>query len=210
MYRYFKNNKLLFIATILFNVVSSIAYVLIALIIQQILDIAILGEANQYNRILVFSLGYFVVLGMSMYIYSLTGKKLMRNILKVMRKNVFNGIMNQNMEDFSSVNSADYLSILNNDIKLIEDNYIQPFLSIIQNMVLFVASLILMIYFDPLITLSAILASVLMLVVPGLFGKALQNRQNNFSKKMADSLIQVKDFLSGFEVIKTYRIDIVK
>lgn len=207
MYRYFKSSKLLFIATIFLCVVSSITSVLIALLLQQVLDIAIEGNTNQFIRTLVFSLVYFIALGIIMYIYSLFSKKLTCSILKIMRCSVFTGIIKQNMENFSSVNTADYLSVLNNDIKLIEENYINPLLGIIQNIVLFISSLILMLYFDPIVTLCVILSSMLMLIVPGLFGKAMQNRQDIYSKKMSEFLKQLKDFLSGFEIIKTYRMD---
>ena len=193
--------------TIVFNVISSVTYVLLALLLQQVLDIALEGETNRFIRILVFSLVYFIVLGITMFIYSLSGKKLTCNVLKIMRRSVYTGIMKHSIEDFGTVNTADYLSALNNDIKLIEENYIKPLLDTIQNVVLFVASLVLMLYFDPIVSLCVILASLLMLIIPSLFGKAMQDRQDVFSKKMSKFLIQLKDFLSGFEIIKTYRMD---
>ncbi len=207
MYRYFKGNKLLIVAAIFFNVVSSVAFTLIALLLQQVLDTALEGEASKFIKILFFSIIYFIFLGIIIYVYSLIEKKLTCNILKMMRRTVFTGIIKQNLEDFSSVNTADYLSALNNDIKLIEENYIKPLLDTIQSLVLFAASLILMLNFDPIVTLSVILSSLLMLIVPGLFGKAMQNRQDIYSKKMSEFITQLKDFFSGFEIIKTYRMD---
>lgn len=207
MYFYFKNNKLLFLLTLFFSVVSAVASVLIALLLQKVLDIALEGETNKFIKTLIFSLAYFIVLGITIYVYSLFEKKLTCNILKIMRRTIFTGIIKQNIEDFNSVNTADYLSALNNDIKMIEENYIKPFLDTIQNIVSFVASLMLMLYFDPLVTLCVILSSILMLIIPSIFGKALQNRQEVFSKEMSEFVSKVKDFLSGFEIIKTYRMD---
>lgn len=205
MYRYFKSNKLLFITTIFLCMVSSVVFTMIALLLQQVLDIALEGNTKKFIQTLVFAFAYFIVLGVIMYIYSLCSKKLTCNILKIVRHTVFKGIIKQNMEDFGSVNTADYLSVLNNDIKLIEENYITPFLDSIQNIVLFAASLLLMLYFDPIVTLAVILSSMLMLIIPSLFGKAMQKRQDLYSKKMSVFMMQLKDFLSGFEIIKTYR-----
>ncbi len=207
MYRYFKSSKLLFIITIFFSVISSVASVSIALLLQQVLDIALEGSTSQFIRTLVLSLFYLVALGLVIYIYSLCSKRLNCNILKRMRHSVFDGLMKQNMEDFNSVNTADYLSVLNNDIKLIEENYLVPLLGTIQNIVLFVASIILMLYFDPIVTLCVIVTSLFMLIIPGLFGKSMQNRQDILSKKMSEFMKQLKDFLSGFEIIKTYRME---
>ncbi|MDD3340544.1 MAG: ABC transporter ATP-binding protein, partial [Lachnospiraceae bacterium] len=50
-------------------------------------------------------------------------------------------------------------------------------------------------------------AMLLLIVVPSLFQNAIQKRQDNFSKKQSGLTVAIKDFLSGFEVIRSYRMN---
>ena len=125
--------------------------------------------------------------------------------LKAMRRAVFTGIIKRNMEVFHTVNTADYLSALNNDIKLLETNYLDPVLEVVMHVVRFVTALVIMFYFDAIVSLVVIGTSMLMFLVPGLFGAAMQKRQEEYSQKMSNFMLRLKDFMSGFEVIKTYR-----
>lgn len=67
--------------------------------------------------------------------YAICSKALIRNLTLSLRERVFRGVFRRNAEEFTSSNTADYLSALTNDIKLLEDNYIQPLLLTLQNVV---------------------------------------------------------------------------
>ena len=71
-----------------------------------------------------------------------------------MSENVFGGIIRHNIPDFHKVNTADYLSALTNDVKMVEDNYLLPLLEIIQNGIIFVGSLVVMFYLDVIVRLD--------------------------------------------------------
>lgn len=72
---YIKKNKFLFILTILTSVISSLGYVFMAVLLQQLLDIAIDKNIHQFIGMVIFSIIYFVVLGFSLYLQSLLSKK---------------------------------------------------------------------------------------------------------------------------------------
>lgn len=204
MLRYIKKCKVLMILTIIFSTISSMAYVFIALLLQNILDIATSGNLEKFYKILLFSLFYFVFLGMFMFLYSLFSKKLICKIINSIRNKAFSGIINHNMADFNSANTADYLSALTNDVKIIEDNCFLPLLEIIQNVIVFIVSLIVMFYFDVIVTISVLAAILIMLIVPSLFGIVMQKKQTQYSKKLSEFTIHLKDMLSGFEIISSY------
>ncbi|MCL2367953.1 MAG: ABC transporter ATP-binding protein/permease [Oscillospiraceae bacterium] len=205
MYRYLRQNKGLLILCIILCVLAAGASASVALILQLVLDIAISGEMGQFTQALIFSVIYFILIGLLSYFTEVSCLRLTVRTLRVIRDKVFAGIMRQNMEQFHKVNSADYLSALNNDIKLIEDNYLTPLFVVIFVIPLFLSSVAVMLYFDFIVTIVVFFSSFLMLLVPGLLGKALQKRQDQFSQKMSGFMIRLKDFLSGFEVVKTYR-----
>lgn len=79
-----------------------------------------------------------------------------------------------------------------------------PLFEVIQYSVIFISSLAVMIYFDAIVTVCVIVAIGLMFVVPSLIGGVLEKQQNQFSEKLSDFTVSLKDILSGFEIIKSY------
>ena len=148
MIRYLKQYKLLLFLTVLFTAISSLSYVFIAILLQQVMDIVDIGDMDGFIRIMLFSLAYFALMGVFMYLQSLFSKKFVCKIMKAVRSKTFIGIERHTIEDYSKNHTADYLSAITNDVKMIEDNYLLPLLQVIQYTIIFIASLAVMIYFD--------------------------------------------------------------
>jgi ABC-type multidrug transport system fused ATPase/permease subunit len=127
-------------------------------------------------------------------------------ITNAIREKAFSGIIKRSYTDFYKINTADYLSALINDVKIIEDNYLLPLLETIRYSVIFLASVAVMFYFNITIALCVLGAILLMFIVPGLFGSVIQKKQERYSGKLSDFTSQIKDIFSGFEVIKSYGI----
>ena len=204
MKSYIKQNKILFITTILVSVISSLGYVFMAILLQQLLDIAVGKDIQQFIRTVLFSIFYFAVLGIFLYLQSLLSKKVICKIMCQIRSDVFQGTVHHSIEDFNKKNTADYISIITNDVKMIEDNFLLPLFEVVQYTVIFTASFLLMIYFDIIVTVCVIVAIAIMFLIPSFLGKSLEKRQKKYSSKLADFTVGLKDILSGFEIIKSY------
>jgi ABC-type multidrug transport system fused ATPase/permease subunit len=207
MIKLIKENKFLFTITILSSAAVSAAYVFIAMILQTVTDTAVSGDMEGFRRIVVISVVYLLGMGVVSFISSILSKLLICRIVRQLRSHVFSGILRRNMQDFSSVDTADYLSAVTNDIKLVEDNGIQPLLVIVQNAVMFTTAVIILFSINVVIGLCLIGCLILMFAIPMLFGKALSRRQDAVSKKLSAFTTKVKDILSGYEVVKTYGMD---
>ena len=201
---YIKQNKVLFVATILVSVIASLGYVFMAILLQQLLDIAVGKDMQQFIRMVLFSIFYFAVLGIFLYLQSLLSKKVICKIIRQIRSDVFRGTVNHSIEDFNKKNTADYISIITNDVKMIEDNFLLPLFEVVQYAVIFTASFLLMIYFDIIVTICVIVAIAIMFLIPSFLGNSLEKRQQKYSSKLADFTVSLKDILSGFEIIKSY------
>lgn len=204
MKKYFKQNKFLFLLTIVTSIISSLGYVFIAILLQQLLDIVMGKNMEQFIRIVIFSLIYFAVLGIFLFLQSLFEKKIIRKIVYQIRSDIFGGITNHSIEDFGKSNTADYISSITNDVKILEDNFLLPLFEVIQYVVIFISSLAVMIYFDLIVTACVIVAIGIMFIVPSIIGGILEKQQNQFSQKLSELTICLKDILSGFEIIKSY------
>ncbi len=202
-----KKYKLLLIVTIALSILSSTAYVYIAIILQQVTDTALSGDMNKFRDVILGAVLYLVLIGVLGIVCTAVGKRLTRSLMGYLRTLVFRGVLRHTPQDFSSVDTAQYLSALTNDMKLVEDNLIVPLLLSLQQAVLFVAALVVLFTISPVIALCLIGFLVLMLCVPALFGKALQKRQDALSLAMAAFTKKTKDLLAGYEVIKCYLLD---
>lgn len=204
MKKYFKVNKFLFVLTILIGIISSLGYVFIAVLLQQLLDIVMVGNMEKFTRVIIFSLVYFAILGIFLFLQSIFEKRVICKIMRQIRSDTFKGIINHSIEDFSKNNSADYISSITNDVKILEDNFLLPLFEVIQYSVIFISSLAVMVYFDAIVTICVIVAIGFMFVIPSLIGGVLEKQQNQFSEKLSKFTVSLKDILSGFEIIKSY------
>ena len=76
MTRYLKQYKFLLFLTVLFTAISSLSYVFIAILLQQVMDIVDIGDMDGFIRIMLFSLAYFALMGVFMYLQLFVPKPL--------------------------------------------------------------------------------------------------------------------------------------
>lgn len=207
MKKYILKQKRLLAVTILFGTIFSVGSTFIAFILKDVIDVAISKDRNQFISIVLQATIYVAILGVCYWLYATWSKKFICRVTKMLREDTFGGIFKKNISDFRMVNSADYLSALTNDVKNVEENYFVPLLLCLQNMIVFITSVVVMFYLSPLVMLCLFTAMLLLLVLPNLFQKTIQNRQNRFSKTQSGFTMAIKDFLSGFEVIRSYRMN---
>lgn len=201
-----KKNKGFLALAVLMGAVSAIAAAFVSIILQWILDVALNGDLEGFEKMIAGIAIYMAALCLMGFVEALCGKILLRNVTKDLRDRIFRGVMSKGPEEYYKCNSADYLSMIVNDVKLIEENFLIPLLLSIQMIALFLATLAILCYLSPLITAILIGFLLLMFLVPALLGKALQKRQNFYSEELARFTAKAKDFLSGYEVIRSFSI----
>lgn len=201
-----KKNKILLFITIIFSVISSITMVGVSLLLQSTIDKVMNGDMEGFKKILIFTLVYCVIMVLLYFIYDILSKMFIRNVTRELRSKIFSGIINHNYKDFNSKNTADYISALTNDIKLVEENYITSLLLVLQFSVAFIATIGILLYLSPLVTGCLFVSMLLIFIVPSIFGKKLESKQMNLSNKLTSFTTVIKDMLSGYDVIKSYNL----
>ena len=73
---YMKQNKVLLLFTILTSIIASLGYVFMAVLLQKLLDIAVEKNMQQFIPMVLFSIFYFVMLGIFLYLQSLLSKRI--------------------------------------------------------------------------------------------------------------------------------------
>lgn len=102
--------------------------------------------------------------------------------------------------------SSEVISGLSNDWKLIETNYYQSIFSIMSNSMLFIVSLIYMLYMNALTSVIFIIFSFLPMIVPKLLNSKLKESANSWSSANEQYIKRIKEYLQGMSVLKAYSV----
>ena len=117
---------------------------------------------------------------------------------------LFKGIFFKTVKEFNQENSSAYLSIFNNDLKIIERNYFDNLLTISADLSQFIICLVAVFSFQ--FSLAIIVINVITIFAPILFGKVLSKKQMISTQKYSQLNIKIKDFFNSFELIKCFQI----
>ena len=201
---YWKQNKISLVFTLLMGITASALSAGVSIILQRIIDASLSGNFSAFIKIVVFTAFYMLALCLASWLSSFLTKYLSGKIIREYREDVFRGIMRRSPRDFHKYNTADYISALTNDMNIIEDSYISTMFAGMEYAVMFVFTLLILLAFSPLITGLLILMLLSMFAVPALMGRLLEARQKAVSQQAAVFTEKIKDFFSGFEVIRSY------
>lgn len=206
MLRLFQKHKALFVLTMFFGIINSALTIAAALILESILNAVIDGNGNLFATMLWVVLGYVMTLTVAAVCGGLAEKRLITNTIQDLRTDVQRGIISRDTEQYRETNSADYLSALTNDIKIIEENALVPFLNMIQHALVFVMAAVALFVYSPLIGGIMLASLVFMYVLPASLGKSIGKRQEVYSRGLSLFTMKLKDQFFGYEVIRSYRL----
>lgn len=197
-------NKFLLLIVFSLGTVAAFGTVYLAIILQNIVNIATVGDVGAFYSALVKASIYLAMLGVSKYTYGILEKIIITQTIYKLRLDIFGSAMNKALHDNSERNTGKYISSLTNDIKIIEENYLLPLFKITENIVLFIFAVITIVQISPEVLITLIFCMICMVGVSAIFGKILQKRQKDFSKQIGQYTVDVKDLLGGYELFKYY------
>ena len=211
MKKYWKKNGFFLAVTLMAGILASVLASGIAIVLQKVVDVAVTKQTEAFGKLFLFAVGYILVLCVMNYTSALMEKYLSEKMIKQYRRDIFKGIMDRRPIRYYGENTADYISALTNDMKLIEDNYIAALLNTFKLVVMFAVTLVILLILSPMVTAILILTFLLMFLLPATIGRCLEKRQDRVSAQMAAFTEKLKDILSGYEVLRSYdRIEAAK
>ena len=104
-------------------------------------------------------------------------------------------------------NSAVYLSVLNNDVTNLENNYFAKIPEILQNGFVFLTCAGVLCYYDVRIVCLVILTALLPVAVPFLIGEKLSQKTKALYEELENYNRKLKDWMGGFEVIHSFQVE---
>lgn len=206
MKRYFLKNKIRLFFTILLSVISSAIGVLIAFLLSGMVNAAANGGLQLLKNYLLFAVFYlFVVIILGRICNCLQGD-LTKRIIYDMKKDIFQSIMKRSYQKFNMIQAGEYISVLSNDIDVVEDSYINSIYLLTNTVTAIVAAIISLAYIDFKIIIFACMVGAVYIVITSLLSKNISTYKDEWMLSLELYITRVKEQLSGFEVIKGFNL----
>ena len=124
-----------------------------------------------------------------------------------LKKKIFGRIVRLDIYDFHEDNNGKYISLLNNDLRMVDEKYFRVLPVIFSQINMLVVALIVMCLYYPLLALLQVILCVPQLLAPMAFGRKASEKQKNYMDSLDAWNAQVKDIFAGFEVVKSFGIE---
>ena len=201
-----KYHKKSFYTFMIFNILVPLTNIAFAYSIKIIIDSGMSQNREALTQaILIGAIVIFIYASLN-FISLRLRNKLVRQIMSRYKNNVFKSILDRDYREFSKEKSGKFISILTENMKKIEQDYLHQYFNISKNISLMIFSLVAMFIGNWFLTLLVIIASIIPMMISGFIGQKLASLQN--SSMIADQkyLAKVKDILEGFLVIKSFNV----
>ena len=204
--QFFVQNKIHFGLAVLATIGLSLINLGISWLLQQVIDV-MTGTGNTYDLLTLtyISLGLIGSILVIGWVNFQSKPKFNAQAMRQYKDYAFSLLTKKGINAFSSENTSVYLSALSNDTTNIEANYLNNTFTLVSQSLSFVGAFIMMIWYSPLLTLSAILLSLLPLLASLLAGNRLMSAEKKVSDRNASYVATLKDCLSGFSVVKSFK-----
>jgi len=188
------------------TIMNAGANLLVAWLIQQIIDL-IAGVDTGFT---LTDLVVLTVIGLAGFIVMFTFDYFSRPVfisrgIGQYKNYVFGELTKKNISAFSGENSSLYISALSNDANTIETGYLGNIFPVISNILTFIGALAMMLWYSPLLTAISIGLSLLPVIASLLTGNRMVKAEKKVSDLNHSYMSALKDSLSGFSVIKSFR-----
>ena len=201
-----KYHKKSFYTFMIFNILVPLTSIAFAYSIKIIIDSGMSQNREALTQaILIGAIVIFIYASLN-FISLRLRNKLVRQIMSRYKNKVFKSILDRDYREFSKEKSGKFISILTENMKKIEQDYLHQYFNISKNISLMIFSLVAMFIGNWFLTLLVIIASIIPMMISGFIGQKSASLQN--SSMIADQkyLAKVKDILAGFLVIKSFNV----
>ncbi|CEJ73398.1 ABC transporter [[Clostridium] sordellii] len=206
LFKYALEYKWHFFARVITISLVALASICFDFMMGFIVDIFSNGEVEKFIPIIIVTVTLIIVMFLAEYLDGLVMSKYIKNTVNYLRCDIFSKIISKDIKNFSLDNSGKYISILYNDVKLIEDSFLNNIFLVISSLLSFIISLCALFYISPYIVIFIVIFGILGFIIPNRLSKKLIIQKNEYSKSLEDITSITKDLFSGFEVIKCFNI----
>ena len=202
---FFKENKLVAFLSMVVFIALSMIFTAISWILQIIFDYMSGKGSYSLTTILLLVVSFMLAISLIFALKRSAYPRFLEKAMNQYKESVIKKLLQKSYSDFSLANSGTYLSVLTNDCERIQEKYLKKIFDFVQDVLMLVSSLALMIYYSPLLTVIALIISVLPMACSILTANGIATREEQVSKSNESYTALTKDVLNGVSVIKSFK-----
>lgn len=204
--QFYRGNGIRLVLIVLQSILMSAASLLLSWLLQLTIDLATgMDVGFTFRQLVMMGIGSLVLFVVIFGIAYISQPRFVAKGMAQYKEYVFDKLCRKGIAAFSGENTALYISALSNDAASIQNNYLTNIYVILESGLTFVGALAMMFYYSPLLTGISIGLSLLPLLASILTGGIMAKAEKDLSDKNESFMTTLKDCLSGFTVIKSFR-----
>ena len=204
--QFYRNNHAAFFVAVLSPLLIAALNLLIAWVLQQMID-AVSGvpgslELPVLTLLVMGIIALIIVFKATSYI---SKPRFMEKAMRQYKDYAFQKLTQKSIATFSVENTSNYISAFSNDAATIENGYLETQFNIMANGIKLAGALSMMIAYSPIMTVIACAFFVLPIGASYITGNRIEKAERKISDRNGELIAALKDSLSGFSVIKSFK-----
>lgn len=178
-----------------------------SLIISKALNAGINANLTELGRILLGGLVFFFAMIISFYLQTIFYARFLNGCTYDLKEDLFQSVIEANVNTHTEYNCAKYLSIFNNDVAVIVKDYFASVPAIFAQLFLAIVATITLLFYNLHLAIFEIILSAVTSVVPILVNKNSAEIQKRYSDMLGTYNTKIKDYISAGAVLKSYHVE---
>lgn len=207
MKKFLLRYKYKLIIAIVLACISSVLLVVESFFTKGLIDSTMSKNISLLKFNILIYIAYIFVQALFTYLYRKSKAIYIKDSLIYMKNEIFCKLITQNSIDFKSENSAKKISLLTNDIKLLEDDYFNNIFILVVQLFSFLTGLICLFLLSIEIAISILLVIIFVVLIPKLFSEKLILLRTKYSSSLEKFTLKIKDMFSGIDIIKSFKLE---
>jgi len=174
-----------------------------AFLLRMLLDVSISGDASDLVSMIIYTVVILFLLFVLTKLKNRYKNSFLKKAMIQYKEEIFIKLFDKEVNTFQEHSSTDYISAISNDLNIIESNYLNGNITLVNQAVLLILALASMIYLSIFMTVIVLFVSIIPTIIVRSFGAKIVKIEKKVSANNATFLSRIDDFLTGFTVIKT-------
>ncbi|MGL5756611.1 MAG: ABC transporter ATP-binding protein [Paraclostridium sp.] len=204
--RYLFKYKLLFILRIITLSISSLSTIFFAYMLGNLMDTFTSTDAIRLNSMIFNSIFIIIFIFVFTFLDSIVAAHYNKKIIFSLKNDIFNKIIHQNINQFKQLNTGKYLSILNNDLQVIENGLYEGVFLLIYYIASFSFTIAVMLSKNISITMIILFLSIIVFFIPKIISDKIAIKKWAYSTSLENITSFTKDLFTAFEIIKGFNL----
>ncbi|MDO5718482.1 MAG: ABC transporter ATP-binding protein [Tissierellia bacterium] len=199
-----KENKTIVIISFISIFISSFATIGLEYLKGLLVDLGISQDIDSFVKISIGLLLIIILKSSTHYIYSSRFMRFKVNAMSRIREELFKSLVKREYPEYLKKNTGEYFSLYTNQINSLDMSYFQSISGLLQILTELLISFVFLYIINPKLCLYAFITLIPSLLVPKIASGFLVKARKEAVEKMDKNLSKLKEYLSGFEIIKTF------